>query len=244
MNYWRWTIFGLTIGLIASGSSQFIIAPLISNEPLEMLFLILGFLLMGMAIGLFSPGGSLMQRSISGVVLVFIMIGLLFIAGREGAEGFSRVIFGLLLGFILSFVGIWIGEKIQREEEITGRIIDIFQLQGKWISIAVSAGVLANLVFLFLIRPFFKVNDDVSFIIFLLSFMLIGFIVGWKVTERLLYVIAMSGFIGVLFTGASLILFIDSSIGGMYIIFNLMLGFILTFLGAWLGEKFRPLLGD
>lgn len=241
LDEWKYTLFGLIIGVILTGLSQFVIPFVLESPPLEMTILVFGFIMMGLTIGLLAPESRLMIRLLSGIWLSLILFGLFYLEGSWSGNEAYRDIVGIGLGYILFHVGIWIGQQIQVRDNSGKNLLQIVYDHQKRIAIAVSVGLGINLLFFFVLSPLFKIQNDVTPVIFLLSFILTGYIIGWYASGAFFPLLTVCGIIAALFTGTLLFLFTGTPGELLYAFSVLALGFLLVFLGGWLSEKFRPL---
>lgn len=71
------------------------------------------FLLAGLIVGYFSPGVTIKEAALAGVLSVVLNAVFLYSFSLLMAEEFVYVAEGLVGGFVLSLVGGWLGEKLQ-----------------------------------------------------------------------------------------------------------------------------------
>ncbi len=238
---WKWVVVGVIVGIVIVGAAYFTVAPSFKSEPIQMLVMFMGFILTGAIVGYFSPGVTMKEAAIAGGLVMGIMLIIVGLFGEDIALNMWRSILGLLLGVSLSWVGGWVGEKLQGSEgETEDESKRIFtDLQWKWVFIGVILGFALNVLFVFLITPIFNIDLNVALGAFLVSFVVTGFIVGFKSPGVTLKEPALAGFLAVVIGWIFLELGIDLSVGGGYLAFGLVLGFFLSLFGAWLGERYQ-----
>jgi hypothetical protein len=73
----------------------------------------LSFLLAGLIVGYFSPGVTIKEPALAGVLSVLLNAVFLYSFRLLMADEFVYVLVGLIGGFILSLIGGWLGEKLQ-----------------------------------------------------------------------------------------------------------------------------------
>lgn len=238
---WKWVIIGVIVGLVIVGVSYFAVAPTFHSPPIQALVMLSGFVVMGIIVGYFSPGVTLREPTIAGALVLLIMLGLLSIMGEELTQSIERNVLGLLLGVGMSWMGAWVGEKLQgsegHEEHETRRLFT--DLLWKWVIVGVVLGFALNVLLVFVLAPLFKINLNVAFFLFTVSFVLTGFVVGLKSPGVTLKEPALAGFLAVILDWLFLEYGIELTVPGGYLAFGLVLGFFLTLFGAWLGERYQ-----
>lgn len=238
---WKWVTVGVVVGLIIVGVSYFLVAPTFHSAPIQALVMLSGFIIMGAIVGYFSPGVTMKEPTIAGGLVLVIMLGLLLIMGDELVQGIEKNLLGLLLGIGMSWVGAWVGEKLQgsegHEEHETKRMFT--DLVWKWVFVGVILGFALNVLLVFVLAPIFKIRLDVAFVAFAASFVITGFVVGVKSPGVTLKEPALAGFLAVILDWLFLEYGIELHVEGGYLAFGLVLGFFLTLFGAWLGERYQ-----
>jgi hypothetical protein len=132
---WAWIITGTVIGFILNNISVFILVALLAMDITGVLIAIcFGFVITGIIVGYKSPGVTIKEAGLAGllgVILNFLFTSALLrysslnlLTKREGFtfsiifdvpwEGMWFIIISLATGFVLSLVGGWIGEVLQK----------------------------------------------------------------------------------------------------------------------------------
>lgn len=239
---WKWVIAGVIAGLIIVGASYIIVAPTFNSAEIQALVMMVGFAITGVIVGYFSPGVTIREAGVGGGLVMFIMLVILYLTGANEKLLQSQFMnfLMLLLGTGFSFVGGWVGEKLQAaggphtEEE---RADDVFHW--KWVLIGIVIGFALNVLFVFLSTPVFNVSQSVALVAFLISFIITGFIVGYKSPGVTLKEPAVAGIFTVIIDWVFLEFGITLHISPEDVIAGLALGFLFALLGAWLGEKYQ-----
>jgi hypothetical protein len=78
-----------------------------------------------------------------------------------------------------------------------------------------------------------------AFIGFIISFVITGFLVGYKSPGVTLKEPAVAGLLAVLLDWVYLRYIISLRVPAMYLIVGLLIGFMISLFGAWLGEKYQ-----
>jgi len=238
---WKWVIVGVVVGVAIAGASFFIVVPTFHSIPIQALVLLAGFVVTGAIVGYASPGVTIKEASVAGGLVALLMIILLYASGQALGQDMIRNLLLLALGFGLSWIGAWVGEKLQgsegHHEDETKRLFT--DVQAKWVIVGVILGFVLNVLGVFLIAPLFNVSLNAAFGAFLVSLTVTGFIVAYKSPGVTLKEPAIAGFLAVLLDWSFLEFMLELHVSGGYLAFGLILGFCLNLFGAWLGEKYQ-----
>jgi len=237
---WKWVVIGVVAGVIIIGGSFFIVAPTFHSTAIQSLVLLIGFVVTGAVVGYFSPGVTIKEALFAGLILMFIF-ALIFSTTTWG-EGQSTQMIILLLVFsgILSQAGAWMGEKLQGSfEKKDGTAKDDIGFQWKWVFAGLALGLVLNVIFVFLLAPLFNINLNLIHIAFSMSFVILGFIIGYKSPGVTLKEPAVAGAIAVIGDWLFIQYGIQLPVPAGYIVFGVVEGFLLTLFGAWLGERYQ-----
>lgn len=111
---WGWIIAGTVIGFILN--AFFVIGgfALLKFSTMGILMaLSASFLFAGMLVGYFSPGVTIIEAALSGVLSIIINVIFLLSFSLLLVDELWYAAIGLVIAFILSLVGGWLGEKMQ-----------------------------------------------------------------------------------------------------------------------------------
>jgi len=199
----------------------------------------------GAVIGYFSPGVTIKEAGIGGTLVSVIMLTVISLAqsgGDKGAIEFSGLqnVLMLALGIVFSLVGGWIGEKLQGDEESQQERHQT-AFNWKWVTVGVVVGFALNVMFVFLLAPLFKVNPTLELAAFLVSFLITGFIVGFKSPGVTLWEPAVAGLFSVLLDWLFLEVLVQLHVDVPYVVAGVALGFLINLLGAWVGERYQSM---
>jgi len=238
---WKWVLVGVAVGAAIAAASFFIVIPTFHSTPIQALVLLAGFILTGAIVGFASPGVTIREASIAGGLVAILVVLVLYITGAALGQNMMRNLLLLALGFGLSWIGAWVGEKLQGsegpdEDELKSMFTDV---QAKWVLVGVILGFALNVLAVFIVTPIFNVSLDVAFGAFLFSLTVTGFIVAYKSPGVTLKEPAIAGFLAVLLDWSFLEFMLELHVSGGYLAFGLILGFCLNLFGAWLGEKYQ-----
>ncbi len=237
---WKWVVIGVVVGVVIIGGSFFIVAPTFHSTAIQSLVLLIGFVVTGAVVGYFSPGVTIKEALYAGLILM-LLFGLIFTTTPWGAGQSAQMIL-LLLVFsgILSQAGAWMGEKLQGSfEKKDGTAKDDVGFQWKWVFAGLALGLVLNVMFVFLLAPLFNIDLSLIHIAFSASFIVLGFIIGYKSPGVTLKEPAVAGAIAVIGEWLFIEYGIQLPVPVGYIAFGVVEGFLLTLFGAWLGERYQ-----
>jgi hypothetical protein len=238
---WKWVVVGVAVGVGIAAASFLIVIPTFHSTPIQALVLLAGFVASGAIVGYASPGVTIKEASVAGGMVALLMIIILYATGAALGQDLMRNILLLVLGVGVSWIGAWVGEKLQGsegyDEAETKRLFT--DVQAKWVIVGVILGFALNVLSVFIVTPIFNVSLDVAFGAFLVSLAVTGFIVAYKSPGVTLKEPAIAGFLAVLLDWSFLEFMLELHVSGGYLAFGLILGFCLNLFGAWLGEKYQ-----
>jgi hypothetical protein len=238
---WQWVIVGVVVGVAIAGASFFIVVPTFNSVPIQALVLLAGFVVTGAIVGYASPGVTIKEASIAGALVALLTIIVLYVSGQALGQDMFRNFLLLAFGFGLSWVGAWVGEKLQgsegHDEDETKRLFT--DVKAKWVIVGVVLGFVLNVLGVFFIAPLFNVSLNAAFGAFLISLTVTGFVVAYKSPGVTLKEPAIAGFLAVLADWSFLEFMLELHVSGGYLAFGLILGFCLSLFGAWLGERYQ-----
>jgi hypothetical protein len=238
--HWKWVILSVVAGLIVVGASYSIVARTFHSPEVQALVMLVGFVIQGAIIGYFSPGITIKEATVGGaLVMVLMLLLLLALQAVDLQQTFLSDFLLLLLGVSFSWVGGWVGEKLQGDE---GSQAEKGQnkFQWKWVLVGIVVGFALNIFFVFLLSTIFpNWLLKSAFVGFVISFVVTGFLVGLHSPGKTLREPAVAGIIAVILDWTFLGMLVHLVIPITYLIVGVILGFLLSLLGAWLGEKYQ-----
>ncbi len=262
--HWKWVAFSVVAGLLIVGASYYVIAPVFPSIQIRALVMLVGFIVTGIVIGYFSPGITIKEAGLGGLLVSLIILTVVSLARPQTATNPSAETLNqastqaegsvvgmvevktdftatenlvmLALGVVFSLVGGWVGEKLQgdadKEYEKHAK-----HFLWKWVIVAVVIGFALNVLFVFLLAPFFKFNLTLELFAFLISFIVAGFIVGVKSPGSTIKEPAVAGLFIAVLDWIFLEVMISMHVAVPDVVKGLAIGFLFTLLGAWLGER-------
>ncbi len=240
---WKWVIIGALVGLVIVGASYYITEQTFHNIQIQILVMLVGCAVTGAVVGYFSPGVTIKEAAIAGTIVVLAMAGFLYGVDAAVAKNVGINVLLIVLGIPVSWVGGWAGENLQGSEVNLDEELKSDKIQWKWVITSVVVGFALNVLFVFLPSKIFNVDLNVALVAFLVSFVIAGFIVGYKSPGVTIKEPAFAGIIAVILEWLFLEFGLQLGIAVPYLIAGLALGFLFTLIGAWLGEKYQDAVG-
>jgi hypothetical protein len=236
---WKWVISAVIVGLLIVGASYFIVSRTYHSMEIQALVMLVGFMITGAIVAYFSPGVTINEPAVGGLIVMLVMLATLYATGApEMKQSPSINILMLLLGVGFSWVGGWAGEKLQGDEN-SAREASAAGFQWKWVITGIVIGFALNVLFVFLLAPVFKINLNLVLVAFLVSFVVTGFVVGYKSPGVTIKEPAYAGIFSVVIDWLFLEFLVKLHVPVSYLVSGLALGFLFAMLGAWLGEKYQ-----
>jgi len=239
---WKWIIAGTIAGTALCLSLYLMIAKTFHIPLIPTYMSLLGLVVMGIIIGYKSEGYTLLEPAIGGF-LTLIISGLMLSSGFGFSFTTMELGIAAVMGLILGLIGGWVGEQIQiTPEELVKELEDDKKgkLQWGWI----IAGTVIAFIFnaFFVIGGFALLKFGVTGILIALSasFLLAGLLVGYFSPGVTIMEAGIAGVLSVILNAVFLysfnLLMADESV---FVLEGLAVGFILSLLGGWLGEKLQ-----
>ena len=236
---WKWVMLSVIAGLIIVGASYLIVAPMFHSGEVQALIMLGGFIMTGAIIGYFSPGITINEATAGGALVMIIMLFVLAFTNVEIHFTKSINLLLLILGVGFSWVGGWAGEKLQGDESSAEEKL-VKKFLWKWALVGAVIGFALNVLFVFLLSTLFPPHIfKFAFGGFIVSFVITGFTVGFKSPGVTLREPAVAGLLAVVLDWIFLRFVISLPVPGMYIVIGLVMGFLISLFGAWLGELYQ-----
>jgi len=240
---WKWVIIGSLVGLVIVGASYYITEQTFHNIQIQILVMLVGCAVTGIVVGYFSPGVTIKEAAIGGAIVVLIMSGFLYAVDADVAKNVAINVLLIVLGIPVAWVGGWAGENLQGSEVNLDEELKTDKIHWKWVITSVVVGFALNVLLVFLPSKMFSIDLNVELVAFLVSFVIAGFIVGYKSPGVTIKEPAFAGIIAVILEWIFLEFGLQLPIAVPYLIAGLALGFLFTLIGAWLGEKYQEAMG-
>jgi hypothetical protein len=235
---WQWVIYGTIVGLILVSAVTTASSVLYKNDIIPFLIGALGFVITGMILGHYSPGHTLKESILTGLLISIIAFLLMYFnvtTSSFNEYSFLTKVIIVVLATILTLIGGWVGEELEGYDKPTKF------LQWHWIIVASVIGFTLNsFVLFFITMMIFKL---IPIIIFMgISFFVSGLIAGYKSPGHTEIECGISGIVTVLLNYSFLkfgLTLSDEILPVSFLIIALIAGSVLALAGGWVGEKIQ-----
>ncbi len=239
---WKWILTGVVAGTALCLSLHLMMARTYHDSLIPTFMSLLGFVVMGIVIGYKSEGYTIKEPAIGGFITL-VLVGNILAMGFDYNFTLLEKLLAPVVGLILGLIGGWTGEQIQiTPEEIVKELEEDKKggLQWGWI----LAGTVIAFIFnaFFVIGGFALLKFGMGGIVIALgaSFLFAGLLVGYfspGVTIREAGIAGgLSVILNAVFLYSSEKLFKGELV---YVPVGLAVGFVLSLIGGWLGEKLQ-----
>ena len=232
---WFWVAAGSVVGLLLIGLLVFMSSVKFHNVAIPYLIGGLAYIITGMILGHYSPGHTIKEAAIAGLLIP--IIGLLLIEldlFQSHIEDLSLLQTGILIvgGVILTQLGGWIGEELEGYDHPTKFI------QWHWIVVASVIGFMLNCFILFFVALF--VYKVIPITIFLaLSVLASGIVAGYKSPGHTEIECGIAGAVTILLDYLFLAFGLEIEIPLWIFFVALIGGGIFGLFGGWIGERIQ-----
>jgi hypothetical protein len=198
-----------------------------------------GFIVTGFLIGIISKGVTIIEPGLGSIIVAGVTF---FVIPQMQIQGFMEITYDsdwiiiLMNGVILTFIGAWLGEKFQNSENLDE---DQEIVEWSWIVAGTIFGVSLSIIIAIVINLIIG-NDPIYFIIpFFIALVVSGYMVGYRSPGVTIKEAGISGFLIITFIFTIVRLTLVSNIEIVYVIGGIILGYIVSTGGGWLGEKMQ-----
>ena len=235
---WKWIGIGTLIGVVLTTLLFQIMSDTFNSFYIPLFIGLLSYVIMGIIIGYKSPGYTLKEPAIGGLFAMIITIAILhYIFDYNPPEG--QMIAAPFIAFLLALLGGWVGEELQGSQQRAAENKTIAGLEWAWVITGTVIGFILNNIFVYGLFALLRFGVAGILISLGASFIIAGIIVGYKSPGVTIKEAALAGVLGVILN----FLFIYFGFGAMldmqYLVIGLIGGFILSFVGGWIGEEMQ-----
>ena len=204
--------------------------------------LLSGFIISGFVIGIMTKEITIIEPGIGSIIVAIITYLIMPTFNLRGFEDVWKTDWLLIYmnAIVLTFIGSWLGEKFQHgdfdSKSTTSPTID-----WGWIVAGTIAGLTVTLIMVNLLDLVLGPNPNRFIVPYFISLLLTGLIIGWKSPGVTIKEAGIAGFltITVVFDIVRVTLITTTEIGITYIIIGLILGFVVSLIGGYIGEKIQ-----
>ena len=117
---WKWVLTGVVIGFALNVLFVFLLAPVFKiNMDVALVAFIVSFIVTGFIVAYKSPGVTLKEPAVAGLITVgidWVFLRLVLNLSYDTLRP-AVLVSGLVIGFLFALLGAWLGEKYQASEE-------------------------------------------------------------------------------------------------------------------------------
>lgn len=237
---WKWIGIGTVVGVLLATFLFQIMSDMFHTFYIPLFIGLLSFVIMGIIIGYKSPGYTIKEPAIGGVFAMILTLAILhYVFDYTPPEG--QMIAAPFLGFFLALIGGWVGEELQGSQERAAESKTIAGLEWAWVIAGTVIAFILNNIFVYGLFALLRFGVAGILISLGASFIVAGIIVGYKSPGVTIKEAALAGVFGVIlnfffiYYGLGAITILDTEI----IVIGLAGGFILSFVGGWIGEEMQ-----
>jgi len=230
------------VGFALTLSFAYIMADQFAAAMLPTIALLSAFIVTGFVVGFFSKGVTFIEPGIGSIVvaaLLFFTIPALNLKGFQGmwTSGWLIIYMNAIL---LTFAGAWLGEKFEDAELSSDQLIHE-HFDWSWMIAGTMMGLTVSMIIVNLLDLILGHNPDSFIVPYFASLLITGLVVGWKSPGYTVLEAGLAGYLTVtiIFNIARMTIITESEIGVWYIIIGTVLGFVVSIIGGFIGEKIQ-----
>lgn len=202
--------------------------------------MIAGYILTGIVIGYFSKDVTIIEPGLGAIVASFAAAFFISSFELRGLSGLwtSDWILISMNGVILTFAGAWVGEMFQ-SGEVVSKATAASKFEWEWIIAGTIVGVLLSLLLVSILVLFLGYKESNYLIPLLIALLGTGYVVGYKSPGVTIVESGLAGFLTITINIniVRLTLISESEIDAFSIIGALVVGYLVSLLGGYIGEK-------
>ena len=230
---WAWVGIGVLFGSFLIGLFLYLVDPQLQRPLVAGLIGSLSLVLCGIFVGFSSRGETIRETAIAGVALLaltaVVVVGVLKVKVTAGVWLLSP-----FYAAMLAMLGGWVGEMLQGtlDEAHEDEVVD-----WPWVFVSVIIGFTLSTYFLFLGRELIGLAAPQLLIVFALSFLVTGWLVGFY-SPGVTSVEPAIAALGLLLLEAGLIRIWFNELPFLQtVLLAFVGGILLAYTGGWLGER-------
>jgi len=233
---WKWVWVGVLVGAGLIAAFVALVDSVFHNPFIPPLIGSLCFIVTGIIVGYKSPGVTIREASVAGIILmVFSLFILTFGVDLTLPAGYW--IFSFVLSFFFSMLGAWVGEQLQGT--LPGSSNEGGKISLPWIAVGVVIGFLLNNFSVFLLFAIFRFGVTQILISLGISFVLTGVITGYRSPTVTIREAVAAGIALVIVDFLLVYLGFNQWLPIWYLVVGLIASFFFNLLGSWLGEQLQ-----
>jgi hypothetical protein len=236
---WSWVAVGVLLGAALIALFIFIVDPGFERGPVTLLALTLSLLLVGILIGYRSPGETIRETAVAGLIL-FVLTALAAVVFRGATIPVLVWLTSPFYAALLTMAGGWVGEMLQGtlEEAHEDKAVD-----WPWVFVSVIIGFTLSAYAVLLARELLALTPMQNLFVFAASFLVTGWIVGHFSPGVTMIEPGIAAAGMVILDAGFVILWFDAVPRLQSTLIGFGGGILLALIGGWLGEKTQKMRG-
>jgi hypothetical protein len=234
---WAWVAIGVLLGAVLISLFIFIVDPGFERGPVTLLAVTLSLLLVGILIGFRSPGETIRETAVAGLVL-FVLTALAAVVFSGARIPILVWLSSPFYAALLSMAGGWVGEMLQGtlEEAHEDKAVD-----WPWVFVSVIIGFTLSAYAVLLGRELLALTPMQNLFVFAATFLVTGWVVGFFSPGVTMIEPAIAAAGMVILDAGFVILWFDAVPRLQATMIGFGGGIVLALIGGWLGEKTQGL---
>lgn len=236
-------IASVIVGLITVNLFAFLSGPNFANAFFPTLAILSGFVITGFVVGIITKDITISEPGIGSILvsaISFFTIPAMNLYGLQTVADSDWIVI-YLNGIILTFLGAWLGEKLQQGHIAGHHEQEKVSIDWSWVVAGTAMGIIVSVILVLALDLIFGPNPSSFVIPFIIALFFTGLVIGWKSPGITIREAGIAGFLTVTIDLdiIRITLSTDSNLSMPYILIALALGFVVTIAGGWIGEKIQ-----
>ncbi len=236
-------LLALLTGLVFVIGIGYFSGSFFATPRLPVMGVLSGFIIMGAVAALASKQRTIMEPGLAAAVVAIVSFFVLRALELKGFKALSMSDMALVMcnGFILTWVGAWVGELLQGSRAPAGEAQEY--LQWSWILCGTVIGVTISLVKASFIAILLGAQFTLVMWAFIVGLFLTGLVVGWKSPGVTIREGVVAGFLTVILD-IDIVALTLVPVWGKTKLLGVIIGIVVTLVGAYVGEMIQKKTGQ
>ncbi len=235
-------LLSIMIGLILVVGFAFTTGDQFATALFPTMAILSGFIITGFTIGYLSRGVTIIEPGIGAIAISiasFFVIPSLQLKGFHGMWDSDWIII-YMNAIILTHLGAWLGEKFQHGV-LPEEALNTLKIEWEWIFAGTIMGVTVSMLIINLLVLLLGYNPKNYILPYFISLFITGLVVGWKSPGITIKEAGLGGFLTItlVLNIVRLTLQTESEIGLGIIIIGFIVGYFVSLIGGFVGEKIQ-----
>jgi hypothetical protein len=229
--HWGWVAIGVALGGVLIGTVVPIVQAIPPRPDVAVLIGTLTFGLTGVLVGFFSPGRTIFEATLTGLILAFV-VPVIAHYGWNIVMDPRTTFLGIPAAIVVATAGGWIGEIMQgtiAEDKDAG-------FQWSWVTVGTALGVLTSVYAVFIPNALIGTSAFATLLLFLGSFFFTGFVVAFLSPGATLLEPAAAAGLAILADAFLALMGLHVPFPLLAIVIAIVMAFLIALAGGYVGE--------